>query len=136
MARVWVDWNSYSGPTISYERTDHLPYHPPRVDYFRWMYGLGPGEVPARIIHAPAPVQNVSSPSTQSDLPSGLIQPAPSAEEIEHPKQFPVPPPPESNLEPKANGFNLIGYAGRKKTPQKKRTYSPLPRQSWMFRGK
>jgi hypothetical protein len=41
--RMWVDYNSFLAPSISFEQVDHLPYWAPQVGYYRWMYDKDPG---------------------------------------------------------------------------------------------
>ncbi|MBT4864248.1 MAG: hypothetical protein HON53_03890 [Planctomycetaceae bacterium] len=38
--RVWADGNTLGTPAMFIEETDHLPYHAPRVERYRWMYNL------------------------------------------------------------------------------------------------
>jgi hypothetical protein len=38
--RVWADYNTLKTPALFIEETDHLPYHTPRVERFRWMYNF------------------------------------------------------------------------------------------------
>ena len=38
--RLWADYNTLGTPAMFIEETDHLPYHAPRVERYRWMYNL------------------------------------------------------------------------------------------------
>lgn len=38
--RLWADYNTLGTPALIIEETDHLPYHAPRVERYRWMYNL------------------------------------------------------------------------------------------------
>ena len=134
MARVWADWNSYAEPTIGYERTDHLPYYPPRIDYFRWMYGKGPGETPANVLYGPVETASYENtelqPLPQSNSlnePAPIIPPAPAMNEM-------LPPIPSPEANQKQNDYELIGFStDQKKKHNRKKSYTPIPRKSWMF---
>jgi len=91
--RTWVDFNSLGQPTVSFEQTDHLPYHAERVGHFQWMYGGTPGH------------QNVYKIRRyQKDLQAGgeMVTPGEMAGTVESPPSkrdsapvLPVPPQPK-----------------------------------------
>ena len=116
--RAWVDFNSLGQPTVTFEQTDHLPYHAERVGDFLWMYGKTPGhqnlykdrryqkELQASAIISAGETQDiisggvpsgrvtesVASPGSQPPAPPDDL-PAPAAKPAPAPAGQPLPPP-------------------------------------------
>ena len=136
MVRFWADWNSYGTPAFFTEREDHLPPYNPRVEYYRWMYGMGPGETPA-VIHYRTlqqaaftpqiidPVPKTGMPPAGPSLPLQIPEiPTPADEALDEPENSlsPLPPIPAAEEDKNLGTDDATGKAVSFERPAKNRS--------------
>lgn len=121
--RFWFDRNSYSAPSIVYDRITHQPMRSHRVNELRWMYNLGPHDTDEYAL-MPKGVH-----------PATVEPPVPPPATYKHPPQPQIKPPPNNGpLVPPAPNINQ-----RRPTPDPHAPVAskPVPRtadsQGWRF---
>jgi hypothetical protein len=124
--RMWVDYNSFLAPSISFEQVDHLPYWAPQVGYYRWMYDKDPGHQLAALGPVTPPANCVPQIVPPGDNPFDYQVDFPNA--IPHqtdPLWGENQPEPINVLQVPADGANRTSPAG--KNPQQLLTVPMAP---------